>query len=109
MANQNALTRGVVPFSKDRLSLVARDRVARAAFAALHPNQDESAEVQVGAAALLFAAWVHRLGLDPYDLYQMANKMLRPEEFHTKANLQLETIRDFAGIRLAGDSRVDIR
>lgn len=99
----------VRPFSRDRLKLISRDKAAEGAFAILDKLQQAGPEVQVASVAILFAAWCKRLTLDPHDIYQQGMKMLAPEFGHHKANLHLETLRDFAGIRMAGDERVDIR
>lgn len=108
-SSSSRLTAGVIPFSRDRLSLVSRDAAAEAAFRALTKNQEQRPEVQVAAVAVLFAAWCSRLGIDPHDLWGIGRRMVTPEEFHRKGNIHMETIRDFAGIRLAGDERVDVR
>lgn len=89
--------------------MVSRDLAATGAFTCLDHLQQEAPEVQVAAASILFAAWSHRLGLDPHDLYQQGLKMLRPQMGHLKANVHMEVLRDFAGIRLAGDPSVDVR
>ncbi len=102
----NEMTKGVKPFSRDRLKLVSRDRCAKTAMAVLHKIQQDPTEEQVAAVAMLFAVWCIRLGQDPHDLYLQGVKMVKPEQFHRKGNIQLETLRDFAGIRLAGDDRV---
>jgi hypothetical protein len=99
----------VTPFSRDRLSLVSRDLSAEGAMRMLDVIQTHRPEVQVAGAALLFAAWCHRLGLDPHDLWQQGMKMMKPQPGHHKGNINVEVLRDFAGIRLAGDERVDIR
>jgi hypothetical protein len=104
-----SLVRDVIPFSRDRLKLVSRDLSAEGAMAMLDRVQTHRPEVQVAAVAVLFAAWCRRLGLDPHDLWLQGTRMMRPEPGHQKANIHLEVLRDFAGIRLAGDERVDIR
>lgn len=101
--------RDVRPFSRDRLKLVPRDRAAEGAFACLDKLQQAIPEVQVAAAAMLFAAWVKRLRLDPEDLYSQGVKMLKSQPGHSKANIHVEVLRDFAGIRIAGDPTVDER
>lgn len=105
----NTLTKDVKPFSRDRLSLVSRDSCAEGAMKCLDQIQNATPEQQVGAVSVLFAAWCKRLRLDPHAMYQLGVKMIDPEFGHQKANLHLETLRDFAGIRLAGDPNVDVR
>lgn len=99
----------VRPFSRDRLKLVSRDKAAEGAMLVLDRIQTAPPEVQVASVGILFAAWCKRLGLDPHDIYQQGVKMMTPEFGHRTANIHLEVLRDFAGIRLAGDSRVDVR
>lgn len=104
-----SLTKDVRPFSRDRLKLVSRDKAAEGAMAQLDRVQQAAPEVQMASVAILFAAWCKRLGCDPHDIYSQGVKMLTPEFGHHKANLHLETLRDFAGIRMAGDTRTSIR
>lgn len=101
-------TRGVRPFSRDRLSLLPRDEVAKTAFAAMDKVQQQDPTLAVAAVSMLFVAWCKRLGVDPYDMTQMAARMLAPQDFHRKANLHVDVLRDFAGMRVAGDPRVDV-
>lgn len=90
------------PLDRDRLALTARDEAAKASMAVLHVVQQEEPEIIMAGAACLFVALCKRSGLDPEDMVQMANKMLRPEPFHQKGNIQMEVLRDFAGLRMAG-------
>lgn len=94
------------PFSRDRLMMTARDDAASSALAALTPIQDEAPEIQVAGVSVLFAALSHRLGVDPEELYRVGIKMLTDEDFHHKGNIRVETLRDFAGLRLKGDEVV---
>jgi hypothetical protein len=103
----NPLTQGVRPFSRDRLMLLSRDKATKGAMALLNTIQDEQPEVAVASVALLFATWCRRVGLDPHDAWQLGRKLLEPQQFHRKGNVQAEVLRDFAGLRIMGDSRVD--
>lgn len=103
------LTKGVRPFSRDRLMMVSRDEAARVAMLALTPIQDESPEHAMAAAALLFAVWCKRLSMSGHEAYQLGSKLLTPQQFHQKGNITMETLRDFAGIRMAADDRVELR
>lgn len=76
-------------------------------MALLHVVQDEAPEVAMASVAMLFATWCKRLGLDAYEAHQYGQRLLAPEPFHRKGNIQAEVLRDFAGIRLAGDKRVE--
>ena len=101
-------TRGVRPFSRDRLALLPRDEVAKTAFAAMDKVQQQDPTLAVAAVSVLFLAWCKRLGVRPEDMTQMAARMIEPEQFHQKANLHMDVIRDFAGMRVLGDSRVEV-
>lgn len=90
------------PFSKDRLMMTGRDDAAASALAALTPIQDEAPEIQIAGVSVLFAAFTHRLGLDPEEAYRVGIKMLTDQDFHMKGNIRVETLRDFAGLRLKG-------
>jgi hypothetical protein len=89
--------------------MVPRDEAMKAAFAVLSRNQDEVPELQVAAMAILFAAWCRRLKLEPSAMHLLGLRLIEPEAFHQKGNIHAETIRDFAGMRIAGDERVDVR
>lgn len=86
--------------------MTPRDDAASAAFQALDGLQRFTPEEQLAGAALLFSALRTRCGLDPFDLSQLGDRLLAPEAFHDKANWQLEALRDYAGLRIAGDPNV---
>jgi hypothetical protein len=87
--------------------LTSRDEAARAAFGALDRIQNEAPEVALAGAALLFVALCKRCRTAPHDAAELGEKMLAPQFGHLKGNLHLETIRDFAGMRMMGDASVD--
>lgn len=101
--------RDVRPFSRDRLFLVPRDEVAKGAMALLDKNQQEAPEIQMASVAMLFAAWCRRLRVSPHEMHELGLKLVAPQDFHHKGNIQAEVLRDFAGIRMAGDATVDER
>ncbi len=101
--------RGVRPFSKDRLMMLPRDEAAKCGMALLDKVQQEAPEIAMAGAAVLFAMWCKRLRLDPFEAHQYGMKLLEPQQFHHKGNVLMDTLRDFAGIRMAGDPRVDVR
>lgn len=101
-------TKGVNPFSRDRLFMVPRDEAAKGAMALLTVIQDEQPEIALASVAMLFAAWVKRLRVSPHEAYQLGNKLVVPQEFHQKGNIQAEVLRDFAGMRLMGDKSVEL-
>lgn len=90
------------PLDRDKLSMVPRHQAADAAFLALDAIQEEQPEVMMMGAGVLFAALTQRTGLDPYALYQMGQKVLTDEDFHRKTNASLQSLRDFAGLRIMG-------
>jgi hypothetical protein len=96
------------PINRDRLLMIPRDQAAVAAHALLHPVQGLTPEQQVAGAAVLFAAICARIGEDPQALYQLGNRILRDENFHVKGNVQMQVLRDYAGIVIKGDRNVSI-
>lgn len=90
------------PLDKDRLMLTPRDEAAKGAMGVLHHLQQEDPEIIMAGTACLFVALCKRSGLDPEDMVQMATRMLQPEPFHQKGNIQMEVLRDFAAIRMVG-------
>jgi hypothetical protein len=99
--------RGIRPFSRDRLMVTNRDNAARVAFGALDRIQQDTPEEAMAGAALLFVALCKRCGLTGNEAYELGDRMLQPQAFHDKANMHMETIRDFAGMRIMGDAHVD--
>lgn len=97
----------VKPFNRDHLNLVSRDAAMKAAMAQLDAVQNEEPEVALAGAAIMFAAFVRRLGLSPQDTYELGKRILTPEQYHQKANIVGEVLRDFAGIRMMGDTNVE--
>lgn len=95
-------------FDKDALSMLARETAADAAHEALFPLQHRPPAEIVAGAAVLFAAICHRVGLDPQETHAVGMKMLRDQDHHRGANNSLQSLRDFAGIRIAGDRDVSI-
>ncbi len=84
----------------DQLYSVARDKAAVVANEALFPIQDEHLPQQIVGVATLFAAFCNRVGLDPQQVHGIGMRVLRHEDFHHKGNVQIETLRDFAGIKI---------
>lgn len=87
---------------RDKLSMVTREDAAEAAYEALFPIQDRPPEALVAGIALLFHAVCTKVGLDPEDLYRQGGKMLRDQEGSLKTNNALQSLRDWASIRLLG-------
>jgi hypothetical protein len=85
----------------DQLYSTSRDKAAFVVFSALDAIQEQRSHVQVVAVSLLFCAFCERLGLSARDMHSMAERILREEDFHHKANSQLQALREFAGLRLS--------
>lgn len=85
---------------RDKVMMVQREKAAILAHRALDRIQSELPEEQVSGVAVLFATIAHRCGFDPQELHALGMKILRDEKFHHKGNIQIESLRDFAGLRL---------
>lgn len=85
-----------VKFNPDRLSMVSRNEAAIGAFGMLDKVQDEMPELAVASVSLLFATLINRLGLSPYSMYEMGNKMLQHVPHEAKANAQIDGMIDLA-------------
>lgn len=84
-----------------QLHMVSRDRVANVVHALLHgANHERPAELTAGA-AVLFAAMAERNAIDPEELFRLGRRILFAHDpHHDKPNIQLEALRDFAGLRV---------
>lgn len=97
------------PFDRDALYVqTKRNTAADVAHEALFPIQSRPPHEMVAGVAVLFSAICNRVGLDPQDVHGLGMRMLRDEDFHTKTNASLQSLRDFAGIHIAGDPDVSI-
>ena len=99
------------PLNRDKLHMVPRAHVAAAAHEALFPVQGLQPELMVAGIALLFAAITQRCGLDPQELHTLGRKILRdPVQVggDRGANASLQSLKDFAGIRIMGERDVSI-
>ena len=94
------------PLDRDRLGMVPRGQAADTAQLALFPIQDERPEVLVAGVAILYAALCARCGLDPEDMWRLGSRLLADQDFHTKTNNSLQSLRDFAGLRVMGQDVV---
>lgn len=83
-----------------QLHMVSRDRVASVAHAMLFPANQEKGELLVAGAAVLFAVMAERAAMDPHDLYLLGRRILTSADpHHFQPNVQMEALRDFAGLR----------
>lgn len=94
--------------NRDALFMLPRDRVATLAHEALFPINNLEGHEMVAALSILFAAVCHRCRIDPHEAHTLGLRMLRDEDFHKKANDQLQSLRDFAAIRVGGEQNVGI-
>lgn len=91
------------PFDRDKFHMVPRIQAAAAAQLALFQVQDEEPEVMALGVAVLFAALSARTGMDPHDLFTAGHRVLHGHDFgDRKTNDSLQSLRDFAGLRVAG-------
>jgi hypothetical protein len=97
------------PIDRDRLFSTTRDAAVAAAFNSLTHIQNLPPEEMTAGLGLLFAAVCERAGIDAQDLHTLGARMLKaPNEFHLKENGALQSLRDFAGIRVKGDRDVSV-
>lgn len=91
------------PLDKLKLSQIGRDKAASAAHLCLFQIQDMSPEEMMMGSAVLFATLVSRAGMDPEELFNMANRLLKaPDEGDHYTGGSLEALRDFGNIRVMG-------
>lgn len=96
------------PLDRDRLTMMSRGEAARVAHLALSEIQGEQPELMVLGAAVLFATLCQRCGLDPQEVHHMARKVLTDQDGFKRDNASLQSLRDFAGIRIMGEREVSI-
>lgn len=83
--------------------MLPRDTAVVAAHNALRPVSTMEPEEMVAGVSVLFAAVCNRVGLDPEDMHKLGMKMMTtPQPHHDKGNKLLQSLRDFAGLRIAG-------
>lgn len=96
------------PLDRDRLSMVNRDQAVLAAQSALDGVQRFTPEQMVAGVSILFAAVCRRCGLDPQTEHKRGMRLLAPIPGHDKDNKSLQSLQDFAGIRIMGEEEVSI-
>lgn len=88
---------------RDRFLMFPRDDAARGAHQALERLNRLTNEELAAAISLLFAAVTHRCGISPEEAYRIGYRMMAEREaHHSKANTQIQALRDFAGIQGLG-------
>ena len=88
-----------IPFDRDKLGMLARDKIMEASFRALDTIQNDKMELQVATVAALFAAFTERLNLNPQDTFLMGKRMMRREPNHRQANDHIDALTDFIGAK----------
>lgn len=87
-----------------QLHMVSRDRVASVAHALLHgANHERPPELTAGV-AVLFAVMAERNAMSPEELFHLGRRILHANDrHHDKPNIQMEALRDFAGLRVRNE------
>lgn len=93
---------------RDKVAMFPRDVAASLAHRALVPLNRLEGEALVVAMAILFAGVCHRVQLDPQEVHALGLKMLRDQPNHRQANDALQSLKDFAGIQVAGEPNVEV-
>lgn len=94
------------PLDKDRLYMLPREDAITAAHLALDTLQRLSPEEMMAGMAVLFYSTCNRCGVDPADMHTMGRRVVTHQAHHDKANKALQSLRDFAGLRIAGQDVV---
>lgn len=102
------LTKPSRPLSKDRLYMIPREAAVESAHLALDTLQRLSPEEMVAGMATLFYSVCNRCRLDPQDMHTLGKRLVTHQEHHDKGNMALQSLRDFAGLRIAGERGVSI-
>lgn len=89
---------------RDKINSANRDKAAANAHAMLDPVNNQGGEDIIAAGAVLFAVLSARSGLSAQELHSMGSRILKAERFHDKANVQLEALQDFAGLRARNEA-----
>lgn len=90
---------------RDRLYMLDREEVSVTAFKALDAVQQDRPEEMIAGVSVLFAALCNRCLVDPHDMHTMGMRMLQHDPHHKNTNDRIETIADFAGLRIMGRER----
>ncbi|MCC5780562.1 hypothetical protein H7H48_15985 [Nitratireductor sp. B36] len=86
---------------RTQLHMVSRDRVAHVAHALLNGANHEKGELLAAGTAVLFAVMSERTGMNAEELYRLGHRILHADTpHHVKSNVQMEALRDFAGLRV---------
>jgi hypothetical protein len=93
---------------RDKLHMVSRIEAVDAAHKALDALQRETPEIMVAAASILFAAITRRCGLDGHEQYLMGHRVMREAAGYKRTNDSVQSLLDFAGIHIKGDTDVQI-
>lgn len=93
--------------NRDALHMLPRERAAQVAHEALFPLQNLKPHEMVAGLGLLFATICHRVQIDPEEVHRLGLRILRDEPMHRQTNDSLQSLKDFAGLRIKGDRNVE--
>lgn len=97
-------THGQRHLNRDKLFMVDQLDAARCALEALHPVASLEPDELVAGICVLFSTICFRVGLDPEEAYLLGKRLLLTREpGNHKTNNTLQTLSDFAGLRIKGD------
>lgn len=96
------------PFDKDRLYMVDRVAAVDAAQLCLSAIEHLDPALMVAGVAILNEAIMHRTRCDAFATNVMAKRLMRDSAEHYRTNASVQSLLDFAGLRIAGDANVSI-
>ena len=109
MTYRNSLVAPVErPFHYHTMTQLSRQQAADAALLALDAIQRLSPEEQMLGVATLFAALCGRVGVDAHDMHTMGQRVLQREPNHRRTNDALQSLQDYAALRIKGEAEVVI-
>lgn len=89
---------------RDKLLTLSRDRAAELGHLLLEPLRVATPEEYLAGVAVVFAAMANRYGQGAEELYQYGLKILTaPTPHHTKGNALVDSLRDFADLKVRND------
>ena len=96
------------PFDRDRLHMVDRMAAVDAAQLALSAVEHLDPAEMVAGVAILYEAIMSRTRCDAFATNVMAKRLMRHSAEHYRTNASVQSLLDFAGLRIAGDANVSI-
>jgi hypothetical protein len=96
------------PIDKDKLYMMPRSEAVDAALEVISALQRRTPEQIVAGLGLAFACVAHRSLLDPQEVHRIGAAILEDRLYEGRDNMRLQSLRDFAGIRIRGERNVSI-